>query len=142
MPEETRRTPVVSLAWTILCTAAIVAILSGFASGCSGGPEAYGESVDESAAIHLKDLLANVPASREETITVSGTIGTVCRTSGCWLTLRDLTGEEPVEIFVDLQPGATFTVPTRVEGKSAVLVGRLVGEEPDLAIHAVGLVVK
>jgi hypothetical protein len=47
-----------------------------------------------------------------------------------------------VEIFVDLKGGATFTVPTRIEGKSAILVGKLVGEKPDLAIHAVGLVVK
>ena len=127
----------------ILPTTAILAALAGFVSACSeGGSGTYGESVDEAAAIPLKDLMKNLPAHRGDSLTVSGTIGTVCRSAGCWFTLRDLTGKEPVEIFVDLQAGATFTVPPRTEGKSAVLIGKLVGEEPDLAIHAVGLVVK
>ena len=98
--------------------------------------------MDEAAAIPLKDLMADLPVNREELVTVSGTIGTVCRSAGCWFTLRDLTGEEPVEIVVDLKGGAAFTVPAGIEGKRAVLAGRLVGERPDLAIHAVGLVVR
>ena len=131
------------LAWRILLTTAIATVFAGSASACSGGgSEAYGEPVDEAAAIPLKDLMKNIPANREDSLTVSGTIGTVCRSAGCWFTLRDLTGEEQVEIFVNLLGGATFTVPTRTEGKSAVLVGKLVGEKPDIAIHAVGLVVK
>ena len=129
--------------WRILRTTAIAAALAAFASGCSdGGSGAYGEPVDEAAAIPLKDLMADPPANREEVITVSGTVGTVCRSDGCWFTLRDLTGEEPVEIFVDLRRGAAFTVPAGVEGKRAILAGRLVGEQPDVAIRAVGLVVK
>ena len=131
------------LAWPILRTTAIVAALAGLVSGCSeGGSGAYGKPVDEAAAIPLKDLMADLPANREESLTVSGTIGTVCRSAGCWFTLRDLTGEEPVEIFINLKGEATFTAPTRIEGKSAILVGKLLGEKPDLAIHAVGLVVK
>ena len=126
-----------------LRTTAVAAVLAGIASGCSeGGSVAYGEPVDEAAAVPLKDLMADLPANREELVTVSGTIGTVCRSAGCWFTLRDLTGEEPVEIFVDLKGGAAFTVPAGIEGKSAILAGRLAGEQPDLAIHAVGLVVK
>ena len=129
--------------WRTLRATAIAAVLAGLVSGCGEkGSGAYGEPVDEAAATPLKDLMADLPANREESITVSGIIATVCRSAGCWLTLRDLTGEEPVEIFVDLKGGATFTVPTRIEGKSAILVGKLVGEKPDLAIHAVGLVVK
>lgn len=135
------QTGAIRLAGRIIRTAAIVALLAGFASGCSGRSEAYGEPVDETAPIPLTDLLADLPANRQASITVSGTIGTICRTSGCWLTLRDLTGEEPVEIFVDLQ-GAAFTAPTGSERKNAILVGKLVGEEPDLVIHAVGIVVK
>lgn len=126
-----------------LRSAAIAAALAAIASGCSdGGPGAYGEPVDEAAAIPLKDLMADLSANREELVTVSGTIGTVCRSAGCWFTLRDLTGEEPVEILVDLKGGAAFTVPAGVEGKRAVLAGRLVGERPDLGIRAVGLVVR
>ena len=126
-----------------LRTAAIAAALAAIASGCGdGGSGAYGEPVDEAAAIPLKELMADLPANREELVTVSGTIGTVCRSAGCWFTLRDLTGEEPVEIYVDLKGGAAFTVPAGIEGKSAILAGRLVGEQPDLAIHAVGLVVE
>ena len=128
--------------WRIRTTA-IAAVLAAIASGCSEkGSGAYGEPVDEAAAIPLKDLMAELPANRGESITVSGTVGTVCRSAGCWFTLRDLTGEEPVEIHVDLKGGADFTVPAGIEGKSAILAGRLVGEKPDLAIHAVGLVVK
>ena len=126
-----------------LRTTAIAAALAAIASGCGdGGSGAYGEPVDEAAAIPLKDLMADLPANREEPVTVYGTIGTVCRSAGCWFTLRDLTGEEPVEILVDLKGGAAFTVPAGIEGKRAILAGRLVGEQPDLAIHAVGLVVK
>ncbi len=126
-----------------LRTTAVAAALAAVASGCGdGGSGAYGEPVDEAAAIPLKELMADLPADREGLVTVSGTIGTVCRSAGCWFTLRDLTGEEPVEIYVDLKGGAAFTVPAGIEGKRAVLAGRLVGEEPDLAIHAVGLVVE
>ena len=124
-------------------TTAVAAAIAAIASGCSdGGSGAYGEPVDEAAAIPLKDLMADLPANRQELVNVSGTIGTVCRSAGCWFTLRDLTGEEPVEIYVDLKGGAAFIVPAAIEGRRAVLVGRLVGELPDLAIHAVGLVVK
>lgn len=123
--------------------AAVAAALAGIAPGCGdGGSGAYGEPVDEAAAIPLKELMADLSANREGPVTVSGTIGTVCRSAGCWFTLRDLTGEEPVEIYVDLKGGAAFTVPTGIEGKRAILAGRLVGEQPDLAIHAVGLVVR
>ena len=126
-----------------LRTTAVAAALAAIACGCGdGGSRAYGEAVDESSAIPLKELMADLPANREEPITVSGTIGTVCRSDGCWFTLRDLTGEEPVEIFVDLRGGAEFTVAAGIEGKRAILAGRLVGERPDLAIRAVGLVVK
>lgn len=127
----------------ILRATAVAAVLAAIASGCGdGGSGAYGEPVDEAAAIPLKDLMADLPAHREALITVSGTIGAVCRSDGCWFTLRDLTGEEPVEIFVDLKRGAAFTAPAGIEAKRAILAGRLAGEEPDLAIHAVGLVVK
>ena len=126
-----------------LRTTVVAAALAAVASGCGdGGSGAYGEPVDEAAAIPLKDLMADLPANREELVTVSGTIGTVCRSAGCWFTLRDLTAEEPVEIYVDLKGGAAFTVPAAIEGKRAVLAGRLAGEPPDLAIHAVGLVVE
>ena len=126
-----------------LRTTAVAAALAAIASACSdGGRGAYGEPVDEAAAIPLKDLMADLPANREQLITVSGTIGTVCRSAGCWFTLRDLTGGEPVEILVDLKGGAAFTVPAGIEGKRAVVAGRLAGERPDLAIRAVGLEVK
>ena len=125
------------------CRTFIAAALAAIASGCGdGGSGAYGEPVDEAAAIPLKDLMADLSTSREEPVTVSGTIGTVCRSDGCWFTLRDLTGEEPVEIYVDPKGGAAFTVPAGIEGKRAILAGRLAGEHPDLAIHAVGLVVE
>ncbi len=75
-------------------------------------------------------------------VTVSGRVGTVCRSAGCWFTLQDLSGGQPVEIFVDLKRGATFTAPASLEGREVVVLGKLDGQAPDLRLDAVGLVVK
>jgi hypothetical protein len=56
--------------------------------------------------------------------------------------LQDTGDEKNYEILVDLKPRASFTVPRTVEGRSAVVRGRLVGEKPDLRFHAVGLLVE
>jgi hypothetical protein len=75
-------------------------------------------------------------------VTVSGRIGEVCRTAGCWFVLRDTSNGGVSEVLVDLKPRATFTVSQDVQGRKAVVSGYLVGQKPDLRFDAVGLLVE
>ena len=75
-------------------------------------------------------------------MTASGRIGEVCRSAGCWFVLQDAGESGSVEVLVDLKPRASFTVPRSVEGRPAVVRGTLVGVEPDLQLHAVGIAVE
>jgi hypothetical protein len=97
--------------------------------------------VDASTAVPLAQLLEGAEVDGS-VVTASGRIGEVCRSSGCWFVLQDTGDEKNYEILVDLKPRASFTVPRTVEGRSAVVRGRLVGEKPDLRFHAVGLLVE
>lgn len=98
--------------------------------------------MDQAAAVPLSEILGAGVSASGELVTVSGRIGEVCRSAGCWFTLMDATGERSDEIFVDLKAGASFTVSRHVQGRDAVVLGRLVGSAPDLQIQAVGLVVE
>ena len=75
-------------------------------------------------------------------MTVSGRIGEVCRSAGCWFVLRGSSSGSLSEVMVDLKPRATFTVPHDVQGREAVVRGHLVGQKPDLRFDAVGLLVE
>jgi len=113
------------------------------AGGCgTGEPRAWGEPVDSTAAVPLAQLLSGENVETEEIVTTSGRIGEVCRTAGCWFVLQDEAGGRLHEVLIDLKPAATFTVTPDVQGRNAVVRGRLVGAKPDLKFHAVGLVLE
>lgn len=123
-----------SSAWSMLAACVWLA------AGCGGtGPRAWGEALDPAAAVPLGDVLARGEVARGEIVTVSGRIGEVCRSAGCWLVLQDTGGGKLHEVLVDLKPEAGFTVPPDVQGRSAVVRGRLVETDSSLALHAVGL---
>lgn len=102
----------------------------------------FGEGVDPAAAVRLSQVLADESTDRSVETVVAGRVGEVCRSAGCWFVLLDGEGREGVEILVDLRPAASFTVPTGIQGREAIVRGRLVGERPDLQINAVGLLVE
>jgi hypothetical protein len=117
-----------------------LAVWTAVASGCDGAqPRAWGEKVDPAAAVPLSQLLSGDGVDPGAAVTASGRIGEVCRTAGCWFVLHDTRDGKLYEVLVDLKPGARFTVPPSVQGRAAVVRGRLVGSAPDLRLHAVGL---
>jgi hypothetical protein len=113
------------------------------AVGCPGdtkGRLVLGEPIDESRAIPLSRLLAADTVADPESVVVSGQVGEVCLSAGCWFVLTEVAEGRSYELLTDLKAGATFTVPSSVRGRSAIVAGRLVGEKPDLKLAAVGVV--
>ena len=119
---------------TALAAGALVIAGCGRESG-----RAFGEPVDPASAVPLSKLLAGERLDRAGPVAVSGRIGEVCRSAGCWFVLQDGEGADFVEILVDLKPAASFTVPANVGGRETIVKGRLVGEKPDLQINAIGV---
>jgi hypothetical protein len=117
----------------------ILAALVG-APGCGDAePRAWGAPVSPEAAVTLSALLDDAADPVAGPVTVSGRIGEVCRSSGCWFVLQELERGKLHEIVVDLKPAATFTVPASVQGRDVVVRGELVGTRPDLQLNAVGM---
>jgi hypothetical protein len=65
-------------------------------------------------------------------VTASGTISRVCQTMGCWFYLAE--GESLV--YVDLEQGASFTIPMDSRGKRAVVAGTYRAAGGDVRIVA------
>jgi len=104
-----------------------------FLAACGG---ALGDPVDVSQAIPLAEALA-LPRPAE--VTLRGEVQEVCRSSGCWFVLRETSGADFADLYVDLQPRASFRLDASAVGHTAVVSGTLVGEGPDSALHAAGL---
>lgn len=110
-----------------------------------GGPERqeYGEAVDVARSLPLAQVLETRRSTDAGGSTVvTGRIGEVCSTSGCWFALRDVKDGKVYELLIDLKGSADFTVPQSIRGRTAVVRGTIVGEKPDLKLMAVGLVVE
>jgi len=112
---------------------ALFTVLSLGMAGC-GHPRSaqFGELADPSKAVPLARALQKYDSSNSQTVTVSGRITEVCKASGCWFVLQDSSKGRDYQIYVDLTHGATFTVPPDVQGRQAVVKGRITGREPDL----------
>ena len=110
--------------------------------GCSkAGPSQFGPPVDRSAAVRLSELLANKDVDPSKLQVVSGRVGNVCKSAGCWFVLQEVKNGKTYELYIELKAGATFTVPEEITGRPAVLSGYLVGKAPQRQLNAVGLVV-
>lgn len=110
--------------------------------GCRKEVRTYGEPVDSAASVPLAEVLAMKSPPVSQVVTVSGRIAQVCASAGCWFTLEDQAGGRVHQLLVDLKPAASFTLPTSVTGRSAVVKGRLVREDGDLQLNAMGLALR
>jgi hypothetical protein len=121
---------------------ALFALLSLGMTGCGHSRRSqWGEPADASNAVPLSQALQKYDSLSSQTVTVSGRITEVCKAAGCWFVLQDSSSGHDDQIYVDLTHGATFTVPPDVQGKRAVVKGRIVGRKPDLKFYADGLVI-
>ncbi len=105
-------------------------------------PARWGEATDSPTVVPLSRALEDYDPSNQRDVTVSGRITDVCKSSGCWFVLQDFSKGRDYQLYVDLTHGATFTVPPDIQGRLAIVKGRIVGQKPDLKLYAVGLRVR
>ena len=143
-PQWTRTNPgerIVARRWIL--RAGLFLSGCGFLIACGEEmPSELGEPFDPAHATPLSKLLTDDDVAHSGSVIVSGRIGSVCQSSGCWFTLQEAVDGKVYEIFTDLQASASFTVAPGVQGRKAVVAGSLVGKGPDLQLRAIGLVLE
>jgi hypothetical protein len=93
----------------------------------------YGASASAQALTDAAKPVSQLAATDDgNQITASGTISRVCQTMGCWFYLAE--GESLV--YVDLEQGASFTIPLDSQGKRAVVAGTYRASGGDVRIVA------
>jgi len=92
---------------------------------------AKGSPAELRAQARPLSLVLAEPDGGDRVVTVSGTIGKVCRSMGCWFYVAD--AEQMV--LVDLKP-VGFTVPIDASGRPCVVEGRLYKDGSDRRIDA------
>jgi hypothetical protein len=107
----------------------VLAIMA--AQGC-GGSETYGQTVTETRATAVPDILTNPADYNGKTVKVEGKVATECP-SGCWFELRD----GGALIYVDLNPQG-LAIPQKV-GKQVLVEGRVVIEDGRAKIYGTGV---
>jgi len=128
---------VVGSRFTVIYTIVMLPLLT---CGCrQSKPAQWGEITEASNAVPLSRALLNYDSSKEQTVTISGRITDVCKESGCWFVLQDTLEGRDYQLYVDLTHGASFTVPPDVQGRRALVKGRIVGQKPDVKFYPVGL---
>jgi hypothetical protein len=113
-----------------------------YSTGCASGRLDYGDPVNEAQARSVSEVLEDRSLVEGDTVVVSGRVGEVCATAGCWFVLQEVLDDRVYELFTDLKGGADFTVPRKIRGRSAIVRGKIVGERPDLKLAATGLIVE
>ncbi|MBD89723.1 MAG: hypothetical protein CL940_05270 [Deltaproteobacteria bacterium] len=114
-------------------SALLVFALALCACSASEVPQLYGAATTPEALQSRAKPLTTLQATDAGTdVVVSGTIGRVCKTMGCWFYLTE--GEAMV--YVDLEQGSRFTVPVDSTGKRAVIEGAYKAEGGDARLVA------
>lgn len=93
---------------------------------CEGKSNKYGaEFTIEDKPIPVGTLLLSGEKYIGETVKVRGKLTAVCKQKGCYFSLINNSGSK---VYVDLEDGKNFTVPTDSEGKMAVVEGKFLFE--------------
>jgi|GEM_PF-1146671 len=79
----------------------------------------YGQTIENKPAITVKKLESSLNTSGNFSGKVTGKVASVCKMSGCYLTLQNEAGDNPVMVrFAD-----DYTVPADLIGKNVVVQG-------------------
>lgn len=98
---------------------------------------AIGERVDDGAAFVTPAALVDQAETLDgQTVSVEGTVRTVCRNSGCWLTM-DAPDGQTVRVVVPKDEAGeyVYTFPTDITGASVRLVGTFAVEEESVEMQ-------
>lgn len=107
--------------------------LSLFACSAPSGPRVYGAPVGVEELERAAKPLSALSASDSGTeVTAQGTISRVCQTMGCWFYLA----EGQALVYVDLEQGSRFTIPSDATGHRAVVRGVYRAQDGDVRLIA------
>lgn len=79
----------------------------------------FGQDFDDSQSISVDELLSKLADVDSLEATVTGPVGAVCQSKGCWM---DLLSSDGTELFVEFKDGA-FTMPPDIVDRVAVVTG-------------------
>ena len=80
----------------------------------------YGEKIDDDGAESLDAVISQLKEKEEIETTIKGTVTSVCKKKGCWMSVQSEAGEE---IFVKFKDYGFF-VPLDCEGQEVIMRGK------------------
>jgi len=90
-------------------------------STSADGSESYfGEKIDATGAQSLDEVISELASTEEVETKIRGTVVSVCKKKGCWMSVQSETGEE---IFVKFKDYGFF-MPLECEGQEVVMRGK------------------
>jgi hypothetical protein len=78
----------------------------------------YGEAFDTALAVSVQEMMVRMANAPKEEVVVKGTISTSCQGEGCWLTIKNDSGDE---VYVDWDE--KFHLPHDLSGKNVMVKG-------------------
>lgn len=79
----------------------------------------FGTAITSEGAIQVEDLAAKMNSVDSLDLKLAGVVNEVCQKKGCWMTLKNASGEEVRVTFKDY----AFFMPKDISGKKVVLDG-------------------
>ncbi len=80
----------------------------------------YGEKIDDEGTETLDEVIIKLKDTEEIETKITGTVTSVCKKKGCWMTVESETGEE---IFVKFKDYGFF-MPLECEGQEVIMRGK------------------
>ena len=84
-----------------------------------GETSLFGQDFDDSQSITVDELMPKLAEVDSLEVTVTGPVGAVCQSKGCWM---DLLSSDGTELFVEFKDGA-FTMPSDIVDRVVVITG-------------------
>ena len=119
----------------VLAAACTKASSSNQAASAAAGPSKVGQPISATApTVALADVMKHPDAYKGKSFVTTGTVTAVCQQMGCWMEIKDDTGEAHVKMA-----GEKFSVPKSSAGHKARVQGTIVdvaGGDSDCAEEA------
>lgn len=85
----------------------------------TGAPQFFGEKITEDGALPVDSIVTLMGQDTLKNCKLSGTIDAVCQKKGCWMELKNASGENVRVTFKDY----AFFMPKDASGKTAIVDG-------------------
>jgi hypothetical protein len=88
----------------------------------------FGASITEKTSTPLTSLVEQPTKYADKTVRTEGVVTAVCKSMGCWMEIGDDTGQVHVNMA-----GHSFFVPKTASGHRAIVQGKLLAPDQDMA---------